>query len=59
MVTFVIFSVPIACLNALSETAALTLLRGADYLAVIGKPQREAWAMLLLNRVGRQGTRHA
>jgi hypothetical protein len=37
----------------------LTLLRGADYLAVIGKPQREAWAMLLLNRVGRQGTRHA
>jgi hypothetical protein len=44
--------VPIMCVNALSEIAALTLLRGADYLSVFDKPQREALAMLFLDLHG-------
>ena len=34
--------VPIMCVNVLNEIAALTLLRGADFLSVLGQPQREA-----------------
>jgi hypothetical protein len=33
--------------NALNEIAALTLLRGADFLSVFDKRQLEAVAMLL------------
>jgi hypothetical protein len=41
--------VPIMCVNVLNEIAALTLLRGADFLSVLGEPQREAMAMLFLD----------
>jgi Domain of unknown function (DUF4386) len=37
--------VPIMCVNVLNEIAALTLLRGADFLSVLGQPQREAMAI--------------
>jgi len=35
-------------LNVLNEVAALTLFRGADFLSVFDKPQRDALAMLFL-----------
>jgi hypothetical protein len=35
--------------NVLSEIAALTLLRGADFLSVINQQNREALAMLFLD----------
>src|SRR5205807_10122756 len=41
--------VPVMCVNVLNEIAALTLLRGADFLSVWGQPQREAMAMLFLD----------
>ncbi len=41
--------VPIMCVNVLNEIAALTLLRGADFLSVLGQPQREAMATLFLD----------
>ena len=41
--------VPIMCLNVLNEIAALTLVRGADFLSVFDRPQREALAMLFLD----------
>jgi hypothetical protein len=37
------------CVDVLNEIAALTLLRGADFLSVLGDPQREAMAMLFLD----------
>ncbi len=40
--------VPIYFLNTLNDAAALLLVRGADWLAVFDKPQREALAMLFL-----------
>jgi hypothetical protein len=41
--------VPIMCVNVLNEIAALTLLRGADFLSVLSEPQRAALAMLFLD----------
>ena len=41
--------VPIMCVNVLNEIAALTLLRGADFLSGLGQPQRVAMAMLFLD----------
>ena len=41
--------VPIMCMNVLSEIAALTLLRGADFLSMFDRPQREGLAMLFLD----------
>jgi hypothetical protein len=35
-------------LNVLNDAAALMLVRGADFLSVFGKPQRDALAMLFL-----------
>jgi len=35
-------------LNVLNDAAALTLVRGADFLSVFDKPQRDALAMLFL-----------
>jgi hypothetical protein len=49
MVTLILVSIPISLLNVLNEIAALTLVRGADYLSVFDKSQREALAMLFLN----------
>lgn len=48
MVIFGLAFVPIMCVNVLNEIAALTLLRGADFLSAIGPPQRESLAMLFL-----------
>jgi len=49
MVIFGLAFVPMMLLNTLSEIASLTLLRGADFLSVLGQPQREAMAMLFLD----------
>jgi len=49
MVTLVVVQIPIAFLNELNSIAALVLVRGADFLSIFDKPQREALAMLFLN----------
>jgi Domain of unknown function (DUF4386) len=49
MVILIVVSIPIAFLNELNSIAALILVRGADFLSVFEKPQREALAMLFLN----------
>lgn len=48
MLTLILVSVPIALLNELNAFAALILVRGADFLAVFDKSQRDALAMLFL-----------
>jgi hypothetical protein len=52
MVTLIVVSIPIAFLNELNSIAALVLVRGADFLSVFEKPQRDALAMLFLNLHG-------
>ena len=52
MVTLIVVSIPIAFLNELNSIAALLLARGADFLSVFEKPQRDALAMLFLNLRG-------
>jgi hypothetical protein len=47
-VIFGLAFVPIMCINAVSNIAALTLVRGADFLSVLNQPQRESLAMLFL-----------
>ena len=49
MVTLVVVQIPIAFLNELNSIAALILVRGADFLSIFEKPQRDALAMLFLN----------
>ena len=49
MVTLIVVSVPIVFVNELNSIAALVLVRGADYLSMFDKPQRDALAMLFLN----------
>ena len=49
MVILLVVQVPIAFLNELNYFAALILVRGADFLSLFEKPQREALAMLFLN----------
>ena len=49
MVILLVVSVPIAFLNELNATAALVLVRGADFLSLFDKPQCDALAMLFLN----------
>lgn len=46
--------VPIFFINAVNDGAALLFARGADFLTVFDKPQRDAFAMLFL-RLHRQG----
>ncbi len=48
MVILIAVSIPVAFVNELSSIAALFLVRGADFLSVIEKPQRDALAMLFL-----------
>jgi hypothetical protein len=48
MVTLIVVSIPIAFLNEVNSIAALVLVRGADFLSIVEKPQREALAMLFL-----------
>jgi hypothetical protein len=52
MVTLIVVSIPIAFLNELNSIAALVLVRGADFLSLFEKPQRDALAMLFLNLHG-------
>jgi Domain of unknown function (DUF4386) len=49
MVTLIVVSIPIAFLNELNSIAALVLVRGADFLSIFEKSQRDALAMLFLN----------
>jgi hypothetical protein len=49
MVTLIVVSIPIAFVNELNSIAALVLVRGADFLSIFEKPQRDALAMLFLN----------
>src|SRR3989475_13140911 len=49
MVTLIVVSIPIVFLNELNSIAALVLVRGADFLSIFEKPQRDALAMLFLN----------
>jgi hypothetical protein len=53
MVILIVVSVPIAFLNEVNSMAALLLVRGADFLSVFEKAQRDALAMLFLNLHGR------
>lgn len=53
MVTVIVVSIPIAFLNEVNSFAALALVRGADYLSIFDKPQREALVMLFLHLHGR------
>ena len=48
MVIFGVAFVPIMCMNAVSNIAALTLLRGGNFLPMFDQPQRESLAMLFL-----------
>jgi hypothetical protein len=48
MVILILVSIPISLLNVLNEIAALTLIRGADYLSAFTKPQRDGLAMMFL-----------
>jgi hypothetical protein len=48
-VILVVVAIPIAFLNELNSIAALALVRGADFLSIFEKPQREALAILFLN----------
>ena len=52
MVGFVLVSTAVGFLNALNSLAAVILFRGADFLVVIDKPQREAMAMLFIRLHG-------
>ena len=52
MVILVLVSVAVGFMNVLNNVAALTLFRGADFLAVFEKPQRDALAMLFLRLHG-------
>lgn len=54
MVVFILIDVPIAFLGTANQVATLTFARGADFLSVFDKPQRDALATLLIN-VDRQG----
>ena len=52
MLIFILVAIPIAFLNEVSAIAVLRLVRGADFLALFQKPQRDALAMLFLNLRG-------
>jgi hypothetical protein len=55
MVALVLVSAAVGFLNTLNNIAALTLVRGSDFLSALEKPQRESLAMLFLRLHG-QGT---
>jgi Domain of unknown function (DUF4386) len=48
-VILAVVAIPIAFLNELNSIAALVLMRGANFLSLFEKPQRDALAMLFLN----------
>ncbi len=49
MVIPVLIDAPLAFLSVANQIATLTFVRGADFLSVFDKPQRDALAMLLIN----------
>jgi hypothetical protein len=49
MLTLMLISIPISLMNVLNEIAALTLIRGENFLSVFDKDQRDALALLFLN----------
>jgi hypothetical protein len=49
MFGLLVVSIPITLLNELNAVAALLLVRGADFLSIFEKPQRDALAMFFLN----------
>jgi hypothetical protein len=53
MVILIVVSIPIAFVNELNSLAALALVRGADLLSIVEKPQRDAFAMLFIHMHGR------
>jgi hypothetical protein len=55
MTILVLVQVPLAILTAMNQLAVLVLARGAEFLSVFDKPQRDALAMLFLN-IEAQGT---
>ena len=48
MVILIVVSIPIVFVNELNSIAALVLVRGAAFLSMFAKPQRDALAMLFL-----------
>jgi Domain of unknown function (DUF4386) len=52
MVTLIVVSIPISFVNELNSIAALVLVRGADFLSIFEKPQRDTLAMLFLKLHG-------
>lgn len=54
MVILIFIDVPMAFLSIANQIATLAFVRGADFLAVFDKPQRDALATLLIN-IEKQG----
>ncbi len=52
MLTLILVAIPIAFLNEVNSVAALTLVRGGDFLSPFDKPQRDALAALFLHLRG-------
>ena len=52
MVILGLLQIPIMFVNVLNEIAALSFLRGGDFLSVFDQPQRQALAMQFLNLHG-------
>ncbi len=52
MVALVLVSAAVGFMNVLNNIAALILFRGADFLAVLEKPQRDALGMLFIRLHG-------
>lgn len=48
MLTLILVAIPIAFLNEVNSIAALVMARGADFLSVFDKPQRDALARVFL-----------
>lgn len=53
MVILVLIQIPQGFVSLLLKFGALELARGAEFLAAIDKPQRDAWAMLCLHLDGK------
>jgi len=49
MLILALMGAPLAFVSAMNRVATLALVRGADFLAVFDKPQRDAIAMLFFN----------
>jgi uncharacterized membrane protein len=53
MVILIGVSIPMSIANELNSLAALALIRGSDFLSIVDKPQRDAFAMFFLYLHGR------